>query len=134
MIASALSLRSGSLASQRTKTAFVAVLNELVAKSILTPRDLARIQNHVTVNGQPIQARIDLNTATREELAMLPGLDYPTADKIIAARPFNSPSDLVNRNILSREKWDRIVDHVTVGAAGVDNQGTVPDTGTRTPR
>ena len=107
--------------------------NELLAKGILTPRDVARIQNHVTVNGQPVQARVDLNTATREELAMLPGLDYPTADKIIAARPFNSPTDLVNRNILNRSQWDRISDRVAVGAAGVENNGTIPDTGTSTP-
>jgi len=107
--------------------------NELLAKRILTPHDVARIQNHVTVNGQPVQARVDLNTATREELAMLPGLDYPTADKIIAARPFNSPADLVNRNVLNRQQWDRISDRVAVGAAGVENDGTTPDTGTSTP-
>src|SRR5262245_16557202 len=42
-------------------------------------------------------AKVNLNTATKEDLMKLPGIDDATADKIIAARPFTSSQELVSK-------------------------------------
>ena len=52
--------------------------------------------------------KVDLNGATREELAKLPGIGEATADKIIAARPFKSKNDLLARKIVTRAEFAKI--------------------------
>jgi hypothetical protein len=56
---------------------------------------------------------LDLNSATSTQLASLPGIDAELADKIVANRPYQSPQDLVQRRILSRQAYARIADRVT---------------------
>jgi DNA uptake protein ComE-like DNA-binding protein len=63
--------------------------------------------------GQPASV-LDLNSATRDQLVTLPGISPARAHKIIAARPYSSPSDLVGRNVLTQEQFDRISGRVTV--------------------
>lgn len=58
--------------------------------------------------------RLDLNIATREQLAKLPGLDEATADKIIAARPFKSKADLVSKQLVSETEYKQLMSHVMV--------------------
>ena len=59
--------------------------------------------------------RINLNTATKEELMTLSGMTDENADKIIAARPFKSKSQLVEKNILTKEEFKKISAMVTTG-------------------
>jgi hypothetical protein len=56
---------------------------------------------------------LDLNTASREQLHNLPGMNAGEADQVIAGRPYNEPADLVTRHILSKAEYDRIADQVT---------------------
>src|SRR5579871_1877916 len=57
---------------------------------------------------------VDLNHASRGELAALPGVDDRTADHIIAERPYANPHQLVSRHVLSEDEYSRIQDRVTV--------------------
>ena len=57
---------------------------------------------------------LDLNSASKEDLMALPGINAADADKIIAARPYDSPNDLLSRRILSKAKFDPIADRVKV--------------------
>jgi DNA uptake protein ComE-like DNA-binding protein len=57
---------------------------------------------------------VDLNRASREELASLPGVDHHEADRIIAERPYAAPHQLVSRRVLSEDEYSRIKDRVTV--------------------
>jgi competence protein ComEA len=57
---------------------------------------------------------LDLNTATRDQLMSLPGMSAGEADRVIAARPYTGPHDLVTRHIISQTEYDRIADKVTV--------------------
>jgi DNA uptake protein ComE-like DNA-binding protein len=57
---------------------------------------------------------VDLNSATRNQLASLPGITASKARRIISGRPYSTPSDLVSRNILTEEQFNRIQDRVTV--------------------
>jgi len=57
---------------------------------------------------------LDLNSASKEDLMALPGINAADADKIIAARPYDSPNDLLSRRILTKAKFDPIADRVKV--------------------
>jgi len=59
-------------------------------------------------------AKLDLNRASREQLMKLPGVTEKTAEAIIAARPLKSGSELVNRNVLTKEEWSKIEKRTTV--------------------
>lgn len=58
--------------------------------------------------------KVDLNTAAKEDLMKLPGVDDATADKIIAARPFKSRSELESKNIVTKEQYSKLSAMVTV--------------------
>lgn len=55
---------------------------------------------------------LDLNTATREQLASLPGVSGAEADRVIAGRPYDDPNELVTRRIMTKAEYDRIADRV----------------------
>jgi len=55
---------------------------------------------------------LNLNTATKDQLASLPGITSAEADRIIAERPYREPDELVSRHILPKSKYDRIADLV----------------------
>jgi competence protein ComEA len=59
--------------------------------------------------------KINLNTATKEELMTLPGVTEDTADKVIAARPFKSKGQLVAKNIVTKEEFKKLSMMVTTG-------------------
>ena len=59
-------------------------------------------------------AKVDLNSASREELMKLPGINTETADKIIAARPFKSKSALLSKKLVSRKEYGSIAGRVMV--------------------
>jgi competence protein ComEA len=57
-------------------------------------------------------SRVDLNTATREELVALPQIGEVKADKIIAARPFKMKSDLIAKGIVTKAEYAKLASHV----------------------
>jgi len=59
-------------------------------------------------------AKLDLNTASREQLMKLPGITEKTAEAIIAARPLKNASELVSRNVLTKTEWSKIEKRATV--------------------
>ena len=44
----------------------------------------------------------------------LPGIDDAAADRIIAGRPYSSEHELLERQIVSREEYNKIADSITV--------------------
>jgi DNA uptake protein ComE-like DNA-binding protein len=62
-------------------------------------------------------AKVDLNSATLQELEALPGVGAATAKKIIAGRPYTSVSDLSKAG-LSAKTIEKISPLVTAGAGG----------------
>src|SRR5947209_4376636 len=57
---------------------------------------------------------VDLNKASKDDLASLPGVTPQQADRIIAERPYASAHQLVTRNILSEDEYSQIQDRVVV--------------------
>jgi DNA uptake protein ComE-like DNA-binding protein len=60
------------------------------------------------LQGGPSAPVIDLNTASRDQLVTLPGITSARARKIIEGRPYSTPQDLVTRDILTQNQFDRI--------------------------
>ena len=60
------------------------------------------------------EARVDLNSASREVLLALPGLDPATVDRIIAARPLSSVQELLTKGLLTDAQFKRISSRVMV--------------------
>ena len=65
------------------------------------------------VTGHPDHA-VNLNTASKTELASLPGLTDADADRIIEHRPYNDVSGLLRKKVIGRNKYDQIQDMVYV--------------------
>ena len=57
---------------------------------------------------------IDLNKASKADLASLPGISTQRADRIIAERPYANTHQLVTRRIISEDDYAQIHDRVVV--------------------
>ncbi len=56
----------------------------------------------------PATSAVDLNTASTAQLETLPGISPAKAHKIVAGRPYSTPNDLVAKNVLTQDQFDRI--------------------------
>jgi len=51
---------------------------------------------------------VDINSASKEQLSMLPGISPVRAQRIIDNRPYRSPQDLVRKELISQGEYNRI--------------------------
>jgi DNA uptake protein ComE-like DNA-binding protein len=70
--------------------------------------------HHSSSKSHSTHPKADLNTASKEDLMKLPGVDEATADKIVAARPFKSRTELESKNIVTKEQYGKLSALVTV--------------------
>jgi competence protein ComEA len=60
------------------------------------------------------QSCINLNTATKDQLMTLNGVGESTAQKIIDARPFEKPEDILNVSGIGQATYDKFKDDICV--------------------
>ncbi len=56
---------------------------------------------------------VNINSATKDELMKLPGITDARADRIIAARPYDSTEELVSKKVLTKGEYDQIASRIT---------------------
>jgi competence protein ComEA len=74
---------------------------------------------------------VDLNSASKKDLAALPGVGPDYAQSIIDARPFNSKEDLLKKKVLPQATYDKIQDRLT---AQGPKKNAVPAGGKQSPQ
>ena len=56
---------------------------------------------------------LNINTASMSDLEALPGIGEVTANKIIGARPFSSPEELLSRKVVGQATYEKIKDLIS---------------------
>jgi competence protein ComEA len=57
-------------------------------------------------------AKIDINSASKDELEKLPGIGPATSQKVIDGRPYRGKNDLVTKKIVSKSEYEKIKDQI----------------------
>jgi competence protein ComEA len=56
--------------------------------------------------------RVDINTATIDQLLKVPGMTRTWAARIVRNRPYRGKNELLDHGIVTREVYDRIKNHI----------------------
>jgi len=107
----------------RSAKAVRTVTAALLAFSVAGCSDMRFWEHNRHHGSQARMASVDLNSASRRQLADLPGLDQQDADRIIQNRPYNRKRDLVDRNIIGPKKFDQVSEYVYVSGGGSRSSG-----------
>ena len=57
---------------------------------------------------------VNLNSATKSQLVVLPGITGPKADAVISHRPYSDKHELVTKKVLLENEYSKIADRVVV--------------------
>jgi DNA uptake protein ComE-like DNA-binding protein len=97
--------------SLRTKRLFARILPLLLACMML-PAVAPTLSKAEAVPQSAAADKLDLNTATADQLKALPGIGDAYSQKIIAGRPYRTKLDLVHKKIIPQSTYDKIKDQI----------------------
>lgn len=56
--------------------------------------------------------KVDINSATIDQLLKVPGMTRTWAARIIRFRPYRAKNDLLDRGVVTSQVYDRIKDYI----------------------
>ncbi len=99
---------------KRLLLAIVVMILTLVGPAVAADKD-AKAASKAPTAAQKAPAaaeKLDLNTATEQQLSELPGIGEVRSKAIIKGRPYKGKDELVERKILTPSVYNKIKDHV----------------------
>jgi DNA uptake protein ComE-like DNA-binding protein len=63
---------------------------------------------HSDTKPSPAGGTVDINSASTDQLAALPGISGVRAQRIVDNRPYSAPHDLVSKGLISEAEYSRI--------------------------
>ena len=97
----ALSLVSGVSVAQGTEPGVPEIASAAPAQSTMAPAAKPAATD-----------KLDINTATKDQLKALPGIGDAYSQKIIDGRPYRTKLDLVHKKIIPQATYDKIKDQI----------------------
>ncbi len=97
-----------------SRSLIVPVLSLLLIVSAWSAIGMARAANAAVPAAQAASAadKLDINTATKDQLKALPGIGDAYSQKIIDGRPYRTKLDLVHKKIIPQATYDKIKDQI----------------------
>jgi DNA uptake protein ComE-like DNA-binding protein len=90
--------------------AFVVVLAFTLSASATQIKEMQK-KSPTPINSRPPANAVDVNTATETDLIAL-GIDRTVAKKIVDGRPYRNKRDLVTKQLLTPEQYDKLKDKI----------------------
>jgi DNA uptake protein ComE-like DNA-binding protein len=121
------------VAKSATATKATTTKNASAAKTdAATPAKAAtatKKHHHHAAKNASVSKKVDINTASKDELMALPGMDNDTAEKIIAGRPYKSMAQLKSKGGVTSAEYKKLRTKVTAKQEKTEKTSEAPASG-----